>query len=124
MSKKEMPKGKQFSSTYQPERNGRKPDILKAYISDNNLSANDVSNTIKSILPMTEKEMQDMAGDSEKPILMRLLVAAIANDIETGSVANLMNLLNRAYGAPKQAIEHSVDDTVIDQLQAIYDSKR
>lgn len=105
MKTKKMPEGKRFSSTYQPEKNGRRKNRLSEMIQDNGLSANDVANTIKVILPMTEAEMTALGGDESQPLLMRMVVSALSSDIDNGSVQNLMSLLNRVYGAPSQPIE-------------------
>lgn len=120
---KDPPIEHQFSSTNQPENNGRKPNKLKKYIDDNGLSSSDITAAIKHVLPLTEEEIKTLGEDKEAPILMRMFVSAIASDVECGTVNNLMRLLDRAFGSPKQDITHTIDDSVLDKLQQLYDSK-
>ena len=93
-----------FSSENQPANRGRKPSRLKKYIEDNGLSATDLSATIKYILPMTEAELKELEKDETQPILMRLFVKAILKDMSSSGTYNLLQLFNRAFGAPKQDV--------------------
>lgn len=68
-------------------------DVLK-YINDNGIDNNVLVNVIKSILPMSEKELEELGGDENAPILQRMIVASIASDVESGSINNLMKLLD------------------------------
>jgi len=123
MGYKTPPKEHQFSSTKQPKNSGRKPDKLKKFTVDNGLTATDITNTIKYIMPLTEDEIKTLGEDKDSPILMRMFVAAIASDIDAGSVNNLMRMLDRAYGAPKQSLEMSVDNDAYEKLKELYGHK-
>lgn len=112
-----------FSSTNQPANRGRKPSRLKAFIEDNGLSHADLNNTIKYIFPMTEKELNELKNDPEKPILMRLLVGAILKDMENSGLYNVMQLFNRAFGQPKQEVDLNVNDEAYDKLKELYNKK-
>lgn len=107
MGKGKPPIGKRFSATYQPPNAGRKPTKLKEFVKDNGISSVDVSNIIKYVLPLNEGELKEIIDDKSKPMIMRMLVKAIVTDVQNGTVNNLMTLLTRAFGSPKQEIEHS-----------------
>ena len=113
-----------FSSTNQPANRGRKPSRLKAFIEDNGLSHSDLNNTIKYIFPMTEKELNELKNDPEKPILMRLLVGAILKDMENSGLYNVMQLFNRAFGQPKQEVDLNVNDEAYDKLKEVYETTK
>lgn len=119
MGKRKL-EGKKFSSEYQPVKNGRKPDKLKKFIEDNGLSSNDIAAAIKYILPLNEEEIVRLGQDKGAPMLMRLFVKAIISDIQGGQVVNIMSLLNRVYGAPKQEIEHTTNKDSLDALKKLY----
>ena len=97
-----MPVGKRFSSTYQPENRGRKKSKLKGLIEDIELSSEDVSMLIKNIFDKNEAELEALANDKEKPIIMRAFVAAVVDDVEQGKLTNIAMLLDRAIGRIKE----------------------
>lgn len=107
---KKPPKEHRFTSENQPANRGRKPSRLKEFIESNGLTADDLSNTIKYIFPMTEKELNELGNDPEKPILMRLFVKAIIKDMENSNIYNITQLFNRAFGQPRQELELSTVD--------------
>jgi len=94
-----------FTSEYQPEHNGRKPSMLKEYITDNGVSIQDVRLVIKNIImENTKEQLEVIAKDEKKPMLMRVLIGAYLKDFENGSIYNLNSLLDRVYGRAEQPV--------------------
>lgn len=109
---KKPPKDKQFTSENQPDNNGRKPSMLKAYIVDNGVSIQDVRLVIKNIImENTKEELEIIQKDEAKPMLMRVLIGAYLKDFESGSIYNLNSLLDRVYGKAEQPVTGNFDIT-------------
>jgi hypothetical protein len=62
--------GVQFSSTNQPANPGRKPNAIKAFAAENDLSLNDVTNAIKHLANLTEEEVKKHSVTG--PIIVQL----------------------------------------------------
>ncbi|MDH4127673.1 MAG: hypothetical protein OEV44_02885 [Spirochaetota bacterium] len=102
-----------FSSTYQPEKNGRKPSKLKEYAKENNIGASEVANVIKNLIAENSiEELEEIAQDKTRPYLITALITAFLKDVERGTVYNLNSMLDRAIGSAKQVIEHSGEISV------------
>ena len=96
-----------FSSTNQPKNKGRKPSSVKKYIKSNNLNYNDVSAMAKYIIPLTQSQISDLVKDEKAPFMMRLFARSIMEDMKKGYMDNILKLLDRAVGKPKEQVELS-----------------
>lgn len=97
--------GKQFSSEYQPAKNGRRKSKLKGLIEDQEMSSDDVSAVIRTILDKTEDELKEFADNTSHPYILRSMVKAILKDGESKSLYNINTLLDRAIGKTKDKID-------------------
>lgn len=99
-----------WSSTNQPKnKNGRKPSSVKKFIKDNNLNYYDVSAMAKYILPLDEDQLKEILLDKKTPFVMRLFAKSVMEDLKKGNLNNVMTLIERAVGKPKE-------------IQEVYDS--
>lgn len=85
--------GKLFSSTYQPERRGRKKSILSK-LRDKGMSAEDCKIWIQYLFGLPREEVSRIASDTSTPIFQ----AVIAKNLSEGSFKALMELLRFTYG--------------------------
>jgi hypothetical protein len=98
----------QWSSTHQPKRkNGRKPSAIKKYIKDNNLNYYDIAALSKYILPLTKDQLATLSKDEKAPFVVRLFAVAVMKDMSRGNLSNIMQLIDRAVGKPKETHELS-----------------
>lgn len=97
-----------FSKTNQPKNRGRKPSSVKKYIKENNISYADVAAMAKFMLPLNEEQIRKLLTDPKAPFLMRVFAKAVLSDLKGGHLSNVMLLIDRAVGKPKESIE--VDD--------------
>ena len=97
-----------FSKTNQPKNNGRKPSSIKKYIKENNISYADVAAMAKFMLPLNEEQIRKMLTDPKAPFLMRVFAKAVLSDLKGGHLSNVMLLIDRAVGKPKESLE--IDD--------------
>jgi hypothetical protein len=101
--------GVQFSSTNQPANPGRKPNAIKAFAAENDLSLNDVTNAIKHLANLTEEEVKKISGDSNTPILVKGFAKALLTELEKGGLMNLELLISRTFGKAKESVEVTGD---------------
>ena len=109
VSEKELANLKKFTSTYQPANKGRKPSRLRKYIKDNGMSSQDVSLIIKNIIlgGASEEDLGGIIQDNTRPMLVRLFVRAFLQDFKSGTLNNFETMMNRAFGAPQQNVNHT-----------------
>jgi hypothetical protein len=95
-----------FDSTHQPEKNGRKPSALNAFIRDSGISIDDVRRVMKNVIfEKNQDELQALLTDKAQPMLIRLLVKAFLTDFSNGRLDNIEKLLDRIYGKSTQSVE-------------------
>ena len=100
--------GVKFASDNQPENNGRKPSLLKAYIQDNGVSIQDVRLVFKNIIfEKTKEQLDDLLGDESQPMLIRAIVGAYLKDFESGRIDIINSILDRIYGKADQSVNLS-----------------
>lgn len=109
---------KMFSHEYQPnnKKGGRKPTIWKN-LKNSNINKEDIINIFKLVLEQSPetlkadfekiKSNEIFETTKDKPIIYYNIVSAIMKDLKTGSLINIMSILSRWLGQPKQEIEHS-----------------
>lgn len=101
--------GTTFSSTNQPSnRPGPRPSRIRAYIQENDLGTNDIRAAIGALAEMTAEELAKVKEDEQAPVLLRGFAFAMMVEMQKGALVNLEMLLNRAFGKPKESVEHSV----------------
>lgn len=103
--------GTQFSSTYQPGNAGRKPNAIRAYIKENDLSAQDVRSAISNLVTLTDDQLMDVANDKKAPVLLRGFARALIKEIKDSGLANMETLITRAFGKPTEYIQQNIDLT-------------
>ncbi len=103
--------GKQFSSTNQPAGAGRKPNAIRAYIKENDLSSQDVRAAIQDLMAKTEDELAAVANDKTAPVLYRGFARAIIKEIKDAGLTNIEVLITRAFGKPTEFVKQEIDLT-------------
>lgn len=96
--------GKKFSKDYQPENSGRKLSRIKQFAKESDLSEEDVSRSIQLIIDMNESELDFFIKDVTNPILLRGFAGALSEEVKRNGLQNIMMLLDRAHGKPKEKI--------------------
>lgn len=96
-----------FSKENQPENRGRKPSKVRQFLNDYELNYNDVTMLSKSVLQMTQKEVQMNAIDDDAPMIVRLFCRYLLEDMKNGHAKNINLLLDRSIGQTKQKVETS-----------------
>jgi len=107
LGKQAIAAGTTFSSTRQPEKNGRKPSHIKKYLEDNGIGSSDISAILNSLTMKNKTELEQIIEDPTSAILVVGAAQAMIKDYERGIFNGFEMILNRAHGKPKETIEHS-----------------
>lgn len=100
-----------FSSTNQPDPSkvGRKPNAIKAYVTENDLSSQDIATAIRALAVMTPDQLSDVAADKAAPVLIIGFARAMMIEIKKGGLQNIETLLTRTFGKPVETIKQEID---------------
>lgn len=97
--KRVRPEGIRFTSENQPKNNGRKPSKLKQYCKDFDISFEDVTRLAKTVLQMTEAELERHLEDKKAPVFVRVLARMMLRDLTSGGpIYYYEKLLDRSIG--------------------------
>lgn len=108
----------QFSSTNQPKKKGRKPNILKK-LKAFGLSHEDIRALLENLLMADKQKAQEMLKDPEMPIMLVGYLSALLRDIQTGKSITLEAIMDRLDGKATQKVQ--AETTLRDaQPPAIY----
>ena len=107
-----MKNGKRFSSTYQPAKRGRRPDIIKK-LKGYGCSESDIKRLLEEIVFKDKKGAEDLLRDVELPIIALTYLKGLIKDMNNGRVDVLEKVLDRIYGkaAQRQEVEANVTGT-------------
>ena len=95
-----------FTSTNQPKKNGRKPQIYTQIKDVYNISLEEYRRVIQHLMNCTKDEIAALANAKDTPIWIVNLCTALVNDTKKGTTYLLSELTDRLYGKPKQITEN------------------
>ena len=100
---------KPFSSTHQPEKNGRKPSHLKKWIKDEGIATQDIRLLLSGILTGATDIafLRALLKDPKTPPIILFPVRCLIADYGKGKLDTYKFLIEYGYGMPKQEIEHA-----------------
>ena len=116
--------GRQFTSTNQPKKTGRKPALFKqlANIVDKEvrleLSREDFIKLQRWLLERTKTELMRINRNPETPLFIIVLVTAILEDIKNGKYDTIERTFDRVFG---RSIQPLIIDQVIETDYHVYD---
>lgn len=114
----DLGKSTRFSSTNQPQRNGRKPStyalIRKLFGTDAEaeLSKEDYYKLIAYLLERPIDDLQKLAKDKSAPIWIVTIVRAILKDASKGLMFTVDSLFDRLFGKAIQQTNNKTETTV------------
>ena len=74
------------------------------------LSKDDKFQILESLLEMSLEDLKKIALDKSTPAFMVVIASAIRKDITMGRATTMTDLMDRFFGKPKQAVEHTGED--------------
>ncbi len=89
--------------------NGR-PKKLLTQFKDIGYTPSQVNDTLQVLLAMGIDELKQIAADEAHTALERIVAGSIVNGHSKRSLYNLMSILDRAHGKPKESQEHNFGD--------------
>lgn len=95
-----------FTSTNQPKKNGRKPQIYTQIKDVYSISLEEYRRVIQHLMNCTKDEITALANAKDTPMWIVNLCTALVNDTKKGTTYLLSELTDRLYGKPKQITEN------------------
>lgn len=100
------PKGKRFTSEYQPENRGRKPNKLKDLIKESQFTTQDIRAIFANIVSVnTLDEMKEMILDKNTDFMVAAYLKAMVKDYQNSKTDTMDKLIEYAFGKTKTIIE-------------------
>lgn len=84
--------GRQFSKEYQPESNGRRPNVY-TILKDKGYSSDDITAGAHEMAFYTESELQEAANDPASPVIYRIMAGNYLNALQTGCIKDIEHAL-------------------------------
>ena len=109
-------KATRFSSTNQPETQGRKKNRFKYLKGQFELSSEDVSDIITYVTSLTEEELEKLMNDKDTPVIIIAYAAAALGAIERKDLTQIETMLNRTVGKPADNV--NINDVTINRVPA------
>lgn len=100
--------GNTFSSTNQPANAGRKKKIYTV-LKDKGYSADDIKLAFGEMAFYTLKELKEVYGDEEKPIITRIVANQFFQALKKSDWTKIKEILDHSLGKPKQEIDNTHD---------------
>lgn len=99
---------KNFEKGNDPRRNlNGRPRKYVSQLTEQGYTRQEIDGTLKALLSMTADELKAVyENHSESTMLERTVSNAIYKALKSGDLTNIERILNRAFGSPKQEVEH------------------
>jgi hypothetical protein len=89
---------------YHGQNVGRKPNRLKQFIGEHEISKADVVACINYVLDLSKNDLEKVFKSPDTPMLLVGLIAAAIRDAKNGNMANLLKMMELQHGKAEQSI--------------------
>lgn len=110
--------GVTFSSTRQPQKNGRKPSLYRQLFKatskrvEYEMSKEDYYKVIRYLMERTPGELKTIATDKDTPVWVCNIISALSSDVKAGRLTTINVVFDRLFGKPTQPIEGEIENNV------------
>jgi len=87
-------------------REGR-PKSIYTVLKEKGFCSNDIKTAMKELVFHTEKELEEISENTEKPIIIRIIAQNIIEAMLNGSLSEMRIILEHTIGVPNQKIEQN-----------------
>lgn len=103
-----------FAPGHSGNPNGRPRKFVTTLGKDFGYTNSQIVDTFKSMINMSEEELEEMAADTDLNILERTLAKALMDAGDKGNLGILETVITRAFGSPRQILEQKVEQAITD----------
>ena len=96
-------KNTQFSSEYQPERNGR-PKKIYTILKEKGFSKDDITTAFGELAMYTPKELEALIEEADRPILVLTVAKVFLAAHADGNFSKIKEIMQYVIGMPVQSI--------------------
>ena len=90
-----------------------RPKKFTTELAENGYKLSEVNDSIQAIMAMDEKQIKDVLKNEEATMLEKTVAKAIIKSYEKGSLYSMDTLLSRVFGKPKESVEATVEQKVV-----------
>lgn len=98
----------QFSSTNQPEKNGRKKRIY-TILKEKGFGADDIKTAFKEMAFYSIPELKEIYKDETKPVITRIIANQFAIALTKGDYGRIREIMEHTIGKPLQEIKQETE---------------
>ena len=73
----------------------------------------EVNDSIQAIMAMNEEQIKEVLNNDDATMLEKTVAKAIIKSFEKGSLYSMDTLLSRVYGKPKEQIDATIEQKVV-----------
>jgi len=92
--------------------NGR-PKKFTTLMKENGYKLAEVNDSIQAIMAMNEEQIKEVLENDDATMLEKTVAKAIIKSFEKGSLYSMDTLLSRVYGKPKEQIDATIEQKIV-----------
>ena len=92
--------------------NGR-PKKFTTELAEQGYKLSEVNDSIQAIMAMNETEIKEVLKNNDATMLEKTVARAIIKSYEKGSLFSMDTLLSRVFGKPKESVEATVEQKIV-----------
>lgn len=85
-----------------------RPKKYLTTLKDMGYKMSEVEDTLKVLFILDEGELKKVAADKKATILERTIAKAFLKGLKGGSLFNIMQVLERTFGKPRETVDHNL----------------
>lgn len=90
-----------------------RPKKFTTELAEHGYKLAEVNDSIQAIMAMDETQIKDVLKNPEATMLEKTVAKAIIKSYEKGSLYSMDTLLSRVYGKPKESVEATVEQKIV-----------
>ena len=90
-----------------------RPKKFTTLMKENGYKLAEVNDSIQAIMAMNEEQIKEVLENDDATMLEKTVAKAIIKSFEKGSLYSMDTLLSRVYGKPKEQIDATIEQKVV-----------
>ena len=90
-----------------------RPKKFTTLMKEEGYKLSEVNDSIQAIMAMNEQEIKEVLKNNDATMLEKTVARAIIKSYEKGSLFSMDTLLSRVFGKPKESVEATVEQKIV-----------
>ena len=113
MSNNPIPNSKPFKPNDERINKLGRPKKFTTELAEHGYKLSEVNDSIQAIMAMNETEIKEVLKNNDATMLEKTVARAIIKSYEKGSLFSMDTLLSRVFGKPKESVEATVEQKIV-----------